>query len=1023
MLTLLFQAVPVSASEPSKLIMIYADEDCFADYNEAFDTLTALVGSAPEKRFPALFAFALEGDYALCEKLNAAYGFDAHFSGSFGLLDSGYSDYKTAIASAGEMMQLTDTERRLYTGKGVTVAVIDSGFDVSHPVFAKAPSKEVLTREALSKLNESDTLNVSEYVSPDNLYVNPKIPFAFNYAANTADVSSESDHGTHVAAVIAGNDDTIRGIAPDCQLLLMKIFGGDDDNNASELDLVSALEDAVSLGADVINMSLGTYSGYSAHERTPEMKNIAKRLNSKGIAVVCAAGNDGTIGYNSIFGAANSVKYPLAEITDYGTVNSPSSMTDFISVASAQNRLLNLPVLVHTADGRQIAFSDSNVSQGVTKVDFSDYVGKQEFEYICIPGVGKRSDYAGLELSGKIALIERGTITFAEKVKIAADCGAAAAIVYDNSDEGISLMMSLEDSAIPAVFISKEDGEFLKKAEDKRVAVDPALRMTKPNPNAFAMSAFSSWGVTPELELKPDITAVGESIYSAGRDSRYVSLSGTSMAAPFVSGFAALLCESFGGTTKDSGTTIKTALMNTATPLIDKRTEAEYSPRLQGAGLANISAALSRKLKLTSEDGAPSLSLGDKLKKSMKFDIVLENISNEPLKLRLSASLLGETATELGTKKINFNSLTVKPLELSEAYIGESKLTHGGSFDITLAAGSSETLTVSLRFDETELSSADFKNGFFIDGYIYAVSTDSQKYVLPFTGFTADFDKSPYIDASIYDDGGLPFLGGTMLLAYSGKSAAVLGSSNLSANAPVLDSAKIAFSPDFDGNFDCAYIKLPLYRNITGYSVEVKNASGETVMRSSEKSEIPKSGYHTVVLKLWDGGDGINDKFRFDDGDYTVTVKVWQIDSSKAESIEFPIVADTMSPSLTSYSLEFENGRMYLKVSANDNHFVREAFAYPEQGDERFSASTDDGSGSFRIDISGYNGKYLWLDITDYAMNSATEKLELSSLYPHLPLDFLTNSEVLSCAPTVRKFGAFAEVFNSITAEKECSSK
>ena len=121
-------------------------------------------------------------------------------------------------------------------------------------------------------------------------------------------------------------------------------------------------------------------------------------------------------------------------------------------------------------------------------------------------------------------------LTFAKKESHAVSAGAKAVVIYDNVEGDLVSMAT--DHKIPVVFISKADGEKLLKAENKNIDVNPEYIGKFKDSFSGQMSDFSSWGVTPDLKLKPEITAPGGNIYSAVTKNNYESMSGTSMASP-----------------------------------------------------------------------------------------------------------------------------------------------------------------------------------------------------------------------------------------------------------------------------------------------------------------------------------------------------------------------------------------------------------------------------------------------------------------------------------------------------------
>lgn len=172
--------------------------------------------------------------------------------------------YDTGIFNSGSVS---------YTGKGTSVAVLDSGFDLSHPVFSTMPDVEddklTVTRDSVSAvLASSNAAKTTEGLEIKDVYVNTKIPYAYDYADKDYDVFPyDSEHGTHVAGIIGGKtpdsaktetEQGIIGVAVDTQIVCMKVFPDLSEGGKTE-DIIAAVEDAVLLNVDAINMVAGFF--------------------------------------------------------------------------------------------------------------------------------------------------------------------------------------------------------------------------------------------------------------------------------------------------------------------------------------------------------------------------------------------------------------------------------------------------------------------------------------------------------------------------------------------------------------------------------------------------------------------------------------------------------------------------------------------------------------------------------------------------------------------------------------------
>ncbi len=966
------------------IAMVCAEDNAFTDTDTALLALKGIIGRDPdvtatfEKAFLGFAASLSEFEIALVDSSPL---FFAYQSGSYAALE--YTEEVTLdelIYTAAEMLSLpSSTDTGAYTGRGTVVAVIDNGFDISHTAFSGGVAFPRLTESYYLDPFVANALNADV---TKRLYVSEKLPFVYNYTTSDTNVFTLSNHGTHVAAAIGGRDEVITGIAPDTQLLLMKVFE-EVGSSASEYHVFEALEDAITLGADVVNMSIGTYSGFSEDGLTL-MGRAARSLEKAGISVVCAAGNDGTIGSKSYYNRLYGVNMPLSSHSDYGTLSYPATMTDFIAVASANNLKIAYNTLIHIENGTltRINYTDTNSALGIISSSFFDHFSGKSLEYVLIPGTGKPEDFSGLELTGKLALIERGEITFAEKVKNAAAAGAVGAVVYDNVTDEDMTYMELSGCTIPAVFISKPDGELLKDSAVHELVFDTKLSDFTDNPNAYRISSFSSWGVTPELKLKPDITSIGERVYSAASGGNYSALSGTSMATPLISGTIALFSEklnteksSFAGSSRPDH--IKTLLMNSAKPLINPDTGAEYSPRVQGAGLSDFAAAVKLPVTFTDAGGNASASLGNKLGEKFEIRAKITNTSVSTLELKVSASVLTDSKLDISFGPVvgvrSFNSLTSLPLKNAVVNIGSRLVNVNrnaedyGEETVTVRPGQTLDITVKVDIsaDKTRLDNA-FENGFFTDGFIYLEAKDFTC-SLPFTGFVGDFYKSSALDNSVFDT---HFLFGNLLASKSDGKLSVLGSRDLTINGKML-SESCAFSPNGDGKFDTLLLAPSLVRNVKGLGIRVTDSTGKTVWEDEISAKIPKSeASPSTILTVWDGSDGINPEFVFPDGKYTLNITAKLSNGASGGEISLPISIDTALPSLKGSEIIRENGRITLKMTAADNIGVREVKVYTD-GNTTLS-ELDDGDGVFDFDITTLTAGTVWADITDYAMNTKT---------------------------------------------------
>lgn len=204
-----------------------------------------------------------------------------------------------------------------YKGDETVVAVIDTGVNYKH-------NDMVISNDAKSKFTEDEWKKRVSSLGYGRYY-SEKVPYGYDYINNQNECLSTTDdyHGYHVAGIIGGNG-VVSGVAPNAQLLSMNALGGSVGGTTDPL--VRSIEDAVTLGADVINMSLGSTSGLTTDE--DYVQKAVDTATNKGVLVCIAAGNDGT---SAGFGGS----YIDMEMTDIATLNSPGAAKQALTVAAA----------------------------------------------------------------------------------------------------------------------------------------------------------------------------------------------------------------------------------------------------------------------------------------------------------------------------------------------------------------------------------------------------------------------------------------------------------------------------------------------------------------------------------------------------------------------------------------------------------------------------------------------------------------------------------------------------------------
>lgn len=862
---------------------------------------------------------SVEADYADLETIQDLPGVkDAYVSQVYQLIEP---VNETKLADSVPSIGGDISQKTGYTGKGMVVAILDTGLDTSHEAFQNGVNSAKYTKTDIQAKISGNPLRAGE-ISVDSVYKSSKIPFAYDYYDNDTNVSGGNSHGTHVAGIVGANGGKVTGVAPDAQLMILKIFG-DDGSGAYDSDILAALDDAVMLGVDAINMSLGMTAGFSQAAET-RMQEVYQRVKNAGISLMCAAGNE----YSSSYKSASGTDLPLASNPDNGAVASPSTYDAALSVASMNNVKATAPYLL--LGEQKIRYSDpaETVSKQISSLNGT-------YEYVAC-GVGATSDFTGKTLTNKVALIQRAgeengeILTFAQKEANAKAAGAKAVIIYDNV-EGDLVNMST-DGNIPAVFISKADGEAMLAASDKHVSFSKSYLAQFQDAYSGKMSDFSSWGVTPDLKLKPEITAPGGDIYSTLPGGLYGSMSGTSMASPHMAGAAVVMAqyitEELGGTdmTQQEITALSNKLlMSTAVPVKNEQ-GLPYSPRKQGAGLVQLGRATKAKAYLSSaEDGLPKAELGDSTDGSFSFSFQANNLSTSEIQYEVGVTVLTEDTVKENGKTY---------LAQSPRQLGADEVTVTAPSSVTLNARGTATVNVSLALTEKGKAAlnADFPNGIYLEGFVTLTPVkdgDAISLGLPFLGFYGDWSAAPIFDTSVYDADESPAVYQTMLGLFGADgSGYYLGHNLYATDNDRFDKNYIAMSNKTSNYHVTA--AMAMLRNANKLTFSVTNESNDNVyeetLTNQSKTYYSSSqqSYHTPMANT--GFTGYT-KSKFSaakalpEGKYTYTVTATL--NGKTETESFPLTIDNQAPEVVKSEVVIQNDKRLWKVTVTDNHYVQ----------------------------------------------------------------------------------------------------
>ena len=446
-----------------------------------------------------------------------------------------------------------------FDGTGIKIAVIDTGVDFNHP----------------------DLLGWGK---------DGKVIGGYNFVQENQLPMDSNGHGTKVAGIIAA-DGNLVGVAPKAKILAYKV-SEDGEGVSSEL-ISGAIEKAIEDEADIINISLGV------NRTNSKIDNAVNYALEKGIFVVTAAGNDGP---------------------ELKTIGSPGRNFESLTVGATYNNMTSS--LIATLEIDEIQYTvipmvgSSKTNEPIT--------GK-----IIFGGYGKNSDLENLDVKDAILIVERGSnvkdelLFFSIKEMNAAKAGAKALIVYNN-EPGIFLGELIHEFSgpeyipqIPVVSIDREEGlEIIEKIENESSGIMQLFY----NPDFIAH--FSSRGPVSPFYIKPDMVAPGAYINTTQIGSTYNFTSGTSFAAPHVSGAAALLLQKNPNLENHE---LKSLLVTTVKPVSNAYGK-EFSIHESGSGRLDVANAHNAKLIISPTNFVINLSLDEQ---SIEKELQLKFIENK----------------------------------------------------------------------------------------------------------------------------------------------------------------------------------------------------------------------------------------------------------------------------------------------------------------------------------------------------------------------------------------------------------
>ncbi len=854
-----------------------------------------------------------------------------------------------------------------YTGAGTVIAVIDAGFDVTHKVFSQTPENPNLSKADVARVLGS-ALSAG--------YLSEKIPLSLDYAALAdtplretesvdTDVSNISDLGTSAAAIaggsykgtgdIEGEDGTVYrdadffGAAPDAQLLLMKA-ARDFTSDLIPAAVSAAISDAVRLEADVILLN---QSGLTL---TDSVLSAVRHAHEKGIPLFLGAGDVSAARQKRI------ADLP-ASVTDRGTLPALAGVEGVYLIGAAADPCGHIFSFKSGED--EIIYVDSSLLY--LGKSFARVFAGQTVSVVPVPGVGAPIDYEGLSLTGKIALVRRGEISFAEKAKTAAAAGAVGMIVADNGD-GI-VQMALGDTEIPAVMITKENGDllFLEGAPGE-------ITLAPEKPGA---ASFSARGVTSDFDAALTLLCPGENVRCPTEDG-FTYRSGTHLAAAKAAGYCARAVEYMQAAGIRS---LQPALLlsSAAQPLMDADGIA-LSPRDAGAGI------------LTGEETFPGAVSADESGRAVstpvlsadrdRCTVVFSVTNTEKTAVRYTASAAFRTE-EIGEDGM-FTGKSIPVDDVQVTLSGSTaNIADGKTAAVTVPPGRTVWWTAEITLPEQTAQTLRKKAvyGYFLDGTI--TLTGAEETVRHgVTVFWGDPGASPLADATVYDKTDAVVAPSYLSVRMKNTgSVEKIGIADRTAETPAYDEAYNLVSPLVlrEGVLEA---NVTVLRDLDCAAVRVLDEDGRVLLTHETKNieRYITTGTHAAI-PIWNFAAADDPSFLFPDGVYYCEIRLTADGGESVQYLGFSLRADGTRPEIGHLSAAAsDDGTITLTVEASDNCALMSVSVYDltRQYRSAFLSGTSD---SCTLEIEGYGGESpLYIEVTDAAGAYRTARITAAQL-------------------------------------------
>ena len=956
---------------------------------------------------------------------------DDEISGGYRAVAGG-DESDAATGAAAQMMRADALAQK---GQGQVIELIDSGIDTSHQAFAGDMDAASLRYTQDSVASLASQLGAGK----GGVWVSPKIPFAYDYGDGDTDVlateeggdgaRSANSQGTHVAALAAANSGQFSGAAPQAQLIVAKVTK-DPGNDASDVNLLAALDDAMVLKPDVVSVSFS---------KTEGLTDDAEYLYSH---VYQALGSQGT----TVYAPAGDVEsYGRADDPDNGALGFPAAFSSTLAVASVNeqeimgtltfgDRLIGYRPLARMSKGDGPGFD--TLAEGTYRVV---YAGNGSSEDLT-KHLG--SDYG--DLSRTILLEELGgndsrgkSVEVKHKIKALKSLTSkpAGVLLGHWYDTETPVKWSVDRwFSLPMATITTSDRnrlyDAIKASESGSIEVGVSASTILTVPEGLQASNFSSTGVTPDLKLKPEVAAPGGAVMSATPGNYYDRLSGTAEASAQAGAVATLVRQRVATdpdfaalSAAEKNAVVTNLLMGTARPIVDaeQNNGTFYSPRRVGAGLVDAQGATTSSVYPSvvgaADPSRPKADLGDGTS-GWTFQVTLTNVSDTAHTYTLGGQALSEKVESMLFTHHSTN------------WAGQGIDLTFSSDSVTVPAKGAATVTVTVtpRSAFASYAAENTPKGTFIDGAVTFTSADgAPNLTVPYVGFYGSWGAPAIFDlvtpnnhisgyGSTFMNGRLPFGQQSPFDVEDERMINGVNPDLLVISRSTHEDARTVVTPG-----------TVLLRSVPSLTYTFRNEAGETI-RSFTCGRADRSIYdvHTRSPRtVEDSAPGCDPWFNgyapdgteLPDGRYTLTIEASSYGPSPApQSISYSVILDTQAPVISNVTVSGEGKDRVLSFDATDSSAIAgvgfsatEDGKVVERGAEVYpTGRSEDGLVHIHFDVPlkdaltsiGGDPSTIYLHVWDWPVNEATAPVALKAI-PMTSLALSRESATLGVGETL----------------------